>query len=49
MKDLSIYRDDFPILKRKIKNNDLIFFDNGATTTGRTFDSFSPFRISTTL
>ena len=32
MKDLSIYRDDFPILKRKIKNNDLIFFDNGATT-----------------
>ena len=32
MKDLSIYREDFPILKRKIKNNDLIFFDNGATT-----------------
>ena len=32
MKDLSIYRDDFPILKIKIKNNDLIFFDNGATT-----------------
>ena len=32
MKDLSIYRKDFPILKRKIKNNDLIFFDNGATT-----------------
>ena len=32
MKDLSIYRGDFPILKRKIKNNDLIFFDNGATT-----------------
>ena len=32
MKDLSIYRDDFPILKRKINNNDLIFFDNGATT-----------------
>ena len=32
MKDLSIYREDFPILKRKINNNDLIFFDNGATT-----------------
>ncbi|WP_455494196.1 aminotransferase class V-fold PLP-dependent enzyme [Gemella sanguinis] len=32
MKDISIYREDFPILKRKIKNNDLIFFDNGATT-----------------
>ena len=32
MKNLSIYREDFPILKRKIKNNDLIFFDNGATT-----------------
>ena len=32
MKDLSIYREDFPILKRKIKNNDLIIFDNGATT-----------------
>lgn len=32
MKDFSIYREDFPILKRKIKNNDLIFFDNGATT-----------------
>ncbi len=32
MKDLSIYREDYPILKRKIKNNDLIFFDNGATT-----------------
>ena len=32
MKDLSIYRENFPILKRKIKNNDLIFFDNGATT-----------------
>lgn len=32
MKDLSIYREDFPILKRKIKSNDLIFFDNGATT-----------------
>ena len=32
MKDLSIYREDFPILKRKIKNNNLIFFDNGATT-----------------
>ena len=32
MKDLSIYREEFPILKRKIKNNDLIFFDNGATT-----------------
>jgi len=32
MKDLSIYREHFPILKRKIKNNDLIFFDNGATT-----------------
>ena len=32
MKDLSIYREDFPILKRKNKNNDLIFFDNGATT-----------------
>lgn len=32
MKDLSIYREDFPILKRIIKNNDLIFFDNGATT-----------------
>ena len=32
MKDLSIYREDFPILKRKIKNNDLVFFDNGATT-----------------
>lgn len=32
MKDLSIYRDDFPILKRKIRNNDLVFFDNGATT-----------------
>ena len=32
MKDLSIYREDFPRLKRKIKNNDLIFFDNGATT-----------------
>lgn len=32
MKDLSIYREHFPILKRKINNNDLIFFDNGATT-----------------
>ena len=32
MKNLSIYREDFPILKRKINNNDLIFFDNGATT-----------------
>ena len=32
MKDLSIYREDFPKLKKKIKNNDLIFFDNGATT-----------------
>lgn len=32
MKDFSNYREDFPILKRKIKNNDLIFFDNGATT-----------------
>ena len=32
MKDLSIYREDFPILKRKINENDLIFFDNGATT-----------------
>lgn len=32
MKDLSIYIEDFPILKRKINNNDLIFFDNGATT-----------------
>ena len=32
MKDLSIYREDFPILKRKISGNDLIFFDNGATT-----------------
>lgn len=32
MKDFSIYRNDFPILKRKIRDNDLIFFDNGATT-----------------
>lgn len=32
MKDLSKYREDFPILKRKIRDNDLIFFDNGATT-----------------
>ncbi len=32
MKDFSIYREDFPILKRKIRDNDLIFFDNGATT-----------------
>ncbi|MGX7111372.1 aminotransferase class V-fold PLP-dependent enzyme [Gemella cuniculi] len=32
MKDLSSYRKDFPILKRKIKENNLIFFDNGATT-----------------
>ena len=32
MIDLKKYREDFPILKRKISNNDLIFFDNGATT-----------------
>ena len=32
MKDFSTYRNDFPILKRKIRDNDLIFFDNGATT-----------------
>ena len=25
MKDLSIYREDFPILKRKIKNNSFIY------------------------
>ena len=32
MIDFSKYREDFPILKRKISGNDLIFFDNGATT-----------------
>ena len=32
MIDLSKYREDFPILKRKISGNDLMFFDNGATT-----------------
>lgn len=32
MIDFSKYREDFPILKRKISDNDLIFFDNGATT-----------------
>ncbi|MEM3699243.1 MAG: aminotransferase class V-fold PLP-dependent enzyme, partial [Candidatus Bathyarchaeia archaeon] len=25
-------REDFPILKRKINNNPLIYFDNAATT-----------------
>ena len=32
MIDLSKYREDFPILKRKISEHDLIFFDNAATT-----------------
>ena len=32
MIDFNKYREDFPILKRKISDNDLIFFDNGATT-----------------
>ena len=32
MIDFSKYREDFPILNRKISGNDLIFFDNGATT-----------------
>lgn len=32
MIDFSKYREDFPILNRKISENDLIFFDNGATT-----------------
>lgn len=32
MIDFSKYREDFPILNRKISDNALIFFDNGATT-----------------
>jgi len=32
MIDFSKYREDFPILKRRISDHDLIFFDNGATT-----------------
>ena len=32
MKNLSSYREDFPILKRKIRNNNLVFLDNSATT-----------------
>lgn len=31
-KDISSYIDDFPVLKRKVNNNPLIYFDNGATT-----------------
>ena len=32
MIDFIKYREDFPILKRKISEHDLIFFDNAATT-----------------
>ena len=32
MRNLSSYREDFPILKRKIRNNNLVFLDNSATT-----------------
>ncbi|ERK59799.1 cysteine desulfurase, SufS subfamily [Gemella bergeri ATCC 700627] len=32
MEKFSNVREDFPILKRKIGNNRLVFFDNGATT-----------------
>ncbi|HRH12642.1 MAG TPA: aminotransferase class V-fold PLP-dependent enzyme, partial [Bacteroidia bacterium] len=31
-KEFSSYIDDFPILKRKVNNSPLIYFDNGATT-----------------
>lgn len=31
-KELSSYVEDFPILKRKVNNNPLIYLDNGATT-----------------
>ena len=30
--DIENLRDDFPILKRKIRENPLIYFDNAATT-----------------
>lgn len=32
MKNLKEAREDFPILKRKINDNNLVFLDNGATT-----------------
>ncbi|MCX6644417.1 MAG: cysteine desulfurase CsdA, partial [Candidatus Bathyarchaeota archaeon] len=30
--DIEAIRQDFPILKRKINNSPLIYFDNAATT-----------------
>ena len=32
MLDISKIREQFPILKRKVNGQDLIYFDNGATT-----------------
>lgn len=32
MKDINEIRDDFPILKRKVYDKPLVYFDNGATT-----------------
>ena len=29
---VSDIRNDFPILERKVNNNDLVYFDNAATT-----------------
>ena len=29
---VSDIRKDFPILERKVNNNDLVYFDNAATT-----------------